>query len=1163
MSEIQNSPLLNSILDRAEKLTKTFHCSAVTREFILVAAILTLKESAAAEQTPEAQAERAQMAALLSAMPQQEEALRPLLTAWEGKNVPSTEQIIILSQKGKAVNAALAANQTQLTADLYMKSLLAAESDAIKNLRTGSKQPEGEKKPDGQEQKPAVPAWLAAIRGEKAPAEAEKKPAEAPAQGQSKTETPAPEKKEEPAQPKDMRGIVEKTKKLLTDLQNEVYDQSYAINVFVQGYFHAQMVAVSSQERKRPLTTYLFAGPPGVGKTFLANTAAESLGMECKVLDMSSYSGYNALGELCGHNKNFANPGPGVLTGFVYKHPHCIVLFDEVEKANRDVLNLLLQVLDGGHLRDNYMDSDISFKDTILIFTTNAGKKLYEDAKDENLSAKSRDVILDALATDINPATQEPFFPAALCSRFASGNVVMFNHLGAHTLRRIVEKKLTQRCQETLESMKLEVSFSAHVPTTLLFAEGASADARAIKSRADSFFSGEIFELLRLMTSEKEGRDPNALRKLRFSVDVAHAPEAVKALYIPSERITALYYSATPLTISQQDTTLPDIRQVSTVEEAKQVMDSENVQLLLCDLFAPPSEEAGPYLNHDDIDSPARDFLYDVLERFPALPVLLTESSSSSYSNEEKDSYLSRGVRGFLSIDPEGLEDRLRSYTDIIFQQNSMMSLARSNRLVQYETAQSISDDGQEAEIVLFDLKLEKAVRADDSGNVLSMLSTPTERFDDVIGADDAKNELKFFVSYLKNPKQYSRMGAAAPKGILLYGPPGTGKTMLAKAFACESKATFIAAEGNQFFSKWVGVGKDMVHNLFATARRYAPSVLFIDEIDNIARQRTGRDSDMAMDAEQILTAFFAEMDGFSTDPTKPVFVMGATNYSVEPGAAMSLDPAMLRRFDRRIKIDLPDTAARLQFLKRQAAKKPIFQVSEQALNSLADRSMGMSLAQLSSVMNLAARTALQRMETQVNDAMLDEAFETFNSGDKKTWNQEVMLRTARHESGHTLISWLCGEKPSYVTIVSRGNYGGYMQHGNQEERLDYSRQDLLNRIRISLGGRAAEMVCYGRENGLTSGASSDLRNATEVARRMLCGFGMELDFGLFSADMEDPQSALELRRAVNAILKEQLEEAIRLITQHRDALDALVKKLMESNSLKGEDIDKILSAVV
>jgi ATP-dependent Zn protease len=283
----------------------------------------------------------------------------------------------------------------------------------------------------------------------------------------------------------------------------------------------------------------------------------------------------------------------------------------------------------------------------------------------------------------------------------------------------------------------------------------------------------------------------------------------------------------------------------------------------------------------------------------------------------------------------------------------------------------------------------------------------------------------------------------------------------------------------------------------------------------------------------------------------------------VKSGTDRSLDPALMRRFDRRVYIDLPNKAERIRFLKMKIAKNQALQISEQQIDNIAMRSTGMSLAQLDSVVELALRSAIREGSTVVNDAILEEAFETFNGGEVKKWGISQLECTARHEAGHAFLYWLNGDTPSYLTIVARGNHGGYMQHADKEDKQLYTKDDMLGLIRTSLGGRAAEIVYYGERAGLSSGASGDLFNATRNAQRMICAYGMDEDFGLAvvpASMITDGPLAVEIRAAVNRILKEQLTEAVRLIAENKSKIDALVEALMSKNHLNGAEIDEILS---
>ncbi len=228
--------------------------------------------------------------------------------------------------------------------------------------------------------------------------------------------------------------LVEKTKKMHQTLSQSILGQDQAVNVFISGYFQSELQALSMPERRKPRATFLFAGPPGVGKTFLAEQVAATLGLPYCRFDMSEYSDKEASIEFCGSDKVYKNGKAGNVTSFVAENPQSILLFDEIEKVHTNVINLFLQILDAGRLRDNYTDEEVSFRDTILIFTTNAGHQLYEDEQNALLSSIPRKTVIKALRTDIDPEKKAPYFPGAICSRFASGNVVMFNHLSAGDL---------------------------------------------------------------------------------------------------------------------------------------------------------------------------------------------------------------------------------------------------------------------------------------------------------------------------------------------------------------------------------------------------------------------------------------------------------------------------------------------------------------------------------------------------------------------------------------------------------------------------------------------------------------------------------------------------------------------------------------------------------
>ncbi|MBR2296583.1 MAG: AAA family ATPase, partial [Clostridia bacterium] len=741
----------------------------------------------------------------------------------------------------------------------------------------------------------------------------------------------------------------------------------------------------------------------------------------------------------------------------------------------------------------------------------------------------------------------------AICSRFSAETVVMFNFLDANNLATIAKRELNMDIEAFESATGVKITLDNAIPSTILFSEGGNADARSVSGRAKAFFHEELYELLRLVSAE----GITSLKEIKVNVSMDNCDEDSANLFVNSQNPQILVFSNNPnITKCSEILSNMTCHIVDNLEDAKKIMFDNDITLVLGDIHCNTKNER-KVLNVEDIDSAGIEFLDYVLTK-TTVPTYIIQENDGDISDQEFLSFARIGARDVITAsfdDPEKFVALITERCDIAYKQSKMLKLARESKVLSYKTSQTLSEDGSVAEINLYNFHLSLVTDVEDDGSVLDSVSRPNVKFDKVIGAKDAKEELAYFVEYLKDPIKYVRKGVAAPKGVLLYGPPGTGKTLLAKAMAGESNLTFIAAEGNQFIKD----GPEGVHNIFKTARKYAPSILFVDEIDAIGKNRNVTDA-----YSSILTAFLTEMDGFKTDTSKPVFVLAATNYSIEEDSARSLDAALLRRFDRRICVDLPNKDERRQFLEMKIKQHPNVNLSENQLQNACIRSTGMSLAELDSVFELALRMAIRSDNMIIDDAIFEEAFETFNSGEKKKWDKETMLRTARHEAGHALICWLNGEKPSYLTIVSRGDHGGYMQHGDSENKFGYTKAELRGLIRTSMGGRAAEVVYYGNEDGISTGPSGDIYSATRTAEHMICYYGMDEEFGISRIGHDALTFNYEkVRQRINQILEEELKKAIELISKNKNAIDALVDALLENSQLRENEIDEILSANV
>ncbi len=443
-------------------------------------------------------------------------------------------------------------------------------------------------------------------------------------------------------------------------------------------------------------------------------------------------------------------------------------------------------------------------------------------------------------------------------------------------------------------------------------------------------------------------------------------------------------------------------------------------------------------------------------------------------------------------------------------------------------------------------------------------------RFSDVAGVDEACEELKEIVEFLKNPKKYTNLGGRIPKGVLLVGPPGTGKTLLARAVAGEAHVPFFSLSGSEFVEMFVGVGAARIRDLFQQAEAKAPCIVFIDELDALGKVRVQSPLGSHEEREQTLNQLLAEMDGF--DSRKGVIIMGATN---RPEV---LDPALLRpgRFDRQVLVDKPDIKGREAILRIHG--KGVKLAPDVDLKVVAARTAGFAGADLANLVNEAALLAARSDKTEVTMSDFEEAIDRLVAGleKKRVMNAKEREMVAYHESGHAIVATkLPGLDPVHkISIVQRG-FGalGYTMQLPTEDRYTMTRTELVNRLAVLFGGRAAEEVAIGE---ITTGAHNDLQRATDMARAMVVEYGMSDRVGAINLDankraqfldipmpQERGQYSEETARAIDEeikrILSEGLTTARRILTDHRDALETVTRRLLEVEVMEGEELRTLL----
>lgn len=431
------------------------------------------------------------------------------------------------------------------------------------------------------------------------------------------------------------------------------------------------------------------------------------------------------------------------------------------------------------------------------------------------------------------------------------------------------------------------------------------------------------------------------------------------------------------------------------------------------------------------------------------------------------------------------------------------------------------------------------------------------EKFSSVAGVAEAKEELQDIIDFLKNPEKYKRLGAKITRGVLLSGQPGNGKTLLAKAVAGEANVPFLSASGSDFIEVFVGVGASRIRDLFAQARKHAPSIIFIDEIDAVGRQRGSGLGGGNDEREQTLNQLLAEMDGFQTG-NESVIVLAATN------RANVLDKALLRpgRFDRKVHVPYPDLASRLQILKVHA--KPVKISEDVNLEKIARGTPGFSGADLASLINEAAILASKNNQESVTTDDFEEARDKILLGKQvKTMKQtkEDLEITAYHEAGHALVNLLVPDHTDplhKVTILPRGGALGVTHSLPEREKYTQNKQEIIAKIMVASGGRAAEEIVFDSQ---TTGASSDFENATRYAYAMVSKFGMS-DLGpvVYNESRDISQKTAEkIDEEVRKIIQKYYDKTVQLLKDNRDKLDLLAKTLLEKETLYAGEVYELL----
>lgn len=790
--------------------------------------------------------------------------------------------------------------------------------------------------------------------------------------------------------------------KIGSTLREIIIGQDHAIRTVEKALFRLMIMHHSQNQETGPAAFFLFAGPPGTGKTLLAKSLASQLQRPFKRFDLNCFSTPSEHEALIGSPKIFAKAAEGELTGFVRQHPDAILLFDEVEKAHSNTIKIFLQIIDEGYLRDHYRDEDISFSSAIIIFTTNAGKVLYDDMNYapylKIFPDIQRTVLLDALSKETDPYGRY-IFPPALCSRFSKGNCVLFNRLGPAELVDIAGKEVQRVVKRCRNRITKEILVDDEVIKCLMLQEGGNIDARVISPKIERFIMDTIFSLAG--STEPERWDK--IGQIRFCLDYEH--EFGKIITIFRENDPNYEFR---ICVALPDTGIASFEKMKGIhrigskkikwilalnrDELYEHIRGEGVDLVILDLqidmvqnhfntiLAPTGKRWGSPIYWKGIEA-----LEKISLHRPDLPVILYFPDLDTHNNERvwveetiQHCVETGGVRDIIigDLSDDNADQSVNNFKKIVKKQLETISLEkiyrvfkRSKKVLKFELSPKIVDDTLLIRLCSFSEIT--AWEASVLDSAVHRCVIPDVTFNKIFCQRNLIDLLKLISQQLKNWSS-DMSEIRLPRGILLAGPPGNGKTMIAKAFARESSTPFFTVSASGLMAQDPNQAST-IRELFVKAREYAPSVIFMDEIDAIGYSRDAVDL-----PSLVLNELLVQIDGFSVTPSPPVILLGATN-QVE-----RLDPALMRRFDLVLPVTAPDVEKIKEFLDCFIQKhQKSLSLRNADFKKIIEQMKGLSYADIENILNLALIFSSEHSPQKISIDFLEKAIKIYQLRNK------------------------------------------------------------------------------------------------------------------------------------------------------------------------------------
>jgi len=943
-----------------------------------------------------------------------------------------------------------------------------------------------------------------------------------------------------------IKSLIETSKALSNEIEKDVLGQSLAIKKFVNGYMHSELFATNPN---KPRATYLFCGPPGVGKTSLAHKAAEVLNIPFLQFDMSEYAGKNAENALIGFESTYSNSTKGILTSYVEENPKCLLLFDEIEKANASVQKLFLQILEGARLTDKYTTDTVSFKDAILIFTTNAGKEVYEKSYSTSLSELPDSVILDGLREDES-------FPNELVSRFAAANLVLFNNVDVATLSKLAMVNFRQVAATIKEKHQLQIRYSKELSRLCILNKSDSVDARIISGRSKAMLEEAIKDLL---TYEISTYNNHNISKLEICYEYDEHSNAYPFIKL-TRKPNVLYI--TDGDGSDISTEQYNLVKASNEEEMIRAINDIPLDFILIDMFTGLNPENTSFVDTFGIDSKGNICFELLTTKKISLPIYVTEDER--FDDEDKLSLVRRGATSLVKdISSDAGKRALKAISDDVHFNKAVRTLSEKNLIVTYKTKFEVS--GEVGKIIYYNFALQstKELKKEEPKQSIKDLlikygitppMVPGIKLENLPGNDNVKKELNYIIQYFKNPDKFKIANQVPDKGVILYGFKECDIEIIAAGLAGTIGANYLSVAAESLAKN----GPASLNYLIDVAMNCEPAIVFIKDIEKLSTP--GSDS--------FMKGLKGNLKYISKNGKKVFLMASAANAqrfenSYLDGHSYSLNEC----FENTIMVDMPSLKDRKTYIYESLKRlKMNLHISGGTVNALAELTGLYNYTDIDNLLNYIVKNTLSIDKDTLTDDYILTFAEQYRGGQKtvlKAKTENESKQTAYHEAGHAFLMYYEGRLPSFITIEPRTYYLGFVSESDYSFGTERTEEDFRGSIRVSLAGRASEIVFFGEDKGINCGASGDLRNASSIAINMVSKLGLTKgNLIVVPKDVVTNSSLLssELIGKANDILLCELENSKKIIEDNKETIDALAKQLLLKNHLTGEEILKIIA---